>query len=301
MKRRDFLARTAAVLAAAIVPHRINPLTTDAASAQSPRSTPQDEQTGLSPSDEIFTPFHLHLLEQLGDALLPLNEWIEHKRYIPEKNPSWIETLPGLISGTPPPWRGKSLSVAQIGLGTGLKALVRSSSGDADLVSRWNHRRANPLERCPTPDRDAWRASRGLRRDATFSIYESGNVFLDAAGNPLVRYEFYNTYIPLLEACVNVAPPADRVAWQQLGNSLALDKAASWPVNSPSSSIFVKQFQRDAVAVLLGMRNVPFVSERMYAYAILIELGEHRRSGNAYTPDHVAKTVVILDTLLEKG
>jgi hypothetical protein len=295
MKRRDFLASTGAALTAAMVPIGID--STPAA----PPSVSMDNfssQDGLI-NDEIFIPSQIQLLEQLGDALLPLDEWIAHKHYTPEKNPSWIETLPELTSGTPPPWRGRSISVAQIGLGTALKVLVRSSSGEADLVSRWNHRRSNPLELCPIPNRDDWRASRGLRKDATFSIYESGNVFLDAANNPLIRYQFYRTYLPLLESCVAAASPADRSAWQQLGNLLASDKSVSWPVNSPASSVFVKQFLRDSVAVLLGMRNTSFVPEKMYAYAVLIEMGEHRRSGNAYTPEHVAKTVVILDNLLE--
>jgi hypothetical protein len=258
MKRRDFLAQTGALIGAAVMPAEVN---ASAMSASQGVGLPQASDT-TPPPEEMFTPQQTYLLEQLGDALLPLDEWIQHKHYIPEKNPSWIETLPGLTSGSPPPWRGKSLSVSQIGLGTGLKILIRSSSADSDLVARWNHRKANPLELCPVPNREDWRASRGLRKDAKFAIYESGNVFLDGTGTPLVRYEFYRLYLPLLESCIKAAPPADRAAWQEFGSALASDKARAWPVNSPASSVFVKQFLRDSVAVLLGMRNTSFVAEK---------------------------------------
>ena len=82
MKRRDFLAQTSAILGAAVLPSQIKATVP----TPSDQSALRDSPAGFA-SDETFTPSQINLLEQLGDALLPLDEWIKDKHYIPENNP----------------------------------------------------------------------------------------------------------------------------------------------------------------------------------------------------------------------
>ena len=55
--------------------------------------------------------------------------------------------------------------------------------------------------------------------------------------------------------------------------------------------VSVAQFVRDLLYAMLGMRGP---ARDPWAFAVLIELGEHRRVGNAYTPEDVRKTVFAL-------
>ena len=82
-----------------------------------------------------------------------------------------------------------------------------------------------------------------------------------------------------------------------LANDLAGDLAVEWPrAINPSSSVFVTQFVCDLLYAMLGMRNSAASDMK---YALLAELGEFRRSGNAFDPTDVAAAVAALRKLLE--
>jgi hypothetical protein len=130
-------------------------------------------------------------------------------------------------------------------------------------------------------------------------VAQSANVLLlDATGRPLSRREFYGSCWPPLRMVVDARKSNSPGDWVGLANDLATDQAAQWPNTAePRSSTFIKQFVCDVLYAMVGLRNPVAPPMR---YALLVELGEHRRAGNHYEPPDAARTVEQLRALLNR-
>src|SRR5262249_18584037 len=168
--------------------------------------------------------------------------------------------------------------------------LLHQSAGNAGLVERFATVIADPLAFTPLlgAARD-WRVSRGLDSAPKFGIVGSGNILATADGRPATRAQFYAPYWDLLCRVVAKAAPATSADWEQFAKALLTDTSPAWPGDQPlKSSPFVKQFGRDLLHGLLNMRNP---AADPWRTTFLEELGEHRRVGNAFTPDDVERFV----------
>lgn len=225
------------------------------------------------------------ILANLAAGLFPLAKWIaEPSKYTPPQSDL--------------PWRqpGRSLTPTDMGVIEFFEALLKETAGDAVLLARWAEIEANPLKWTPLADVTQWRAERGLQTSASFGITQSGNVPVDGDGKPLSRGDFYVTCWPLLVTAVNARKPADANAWEAFALELVTDRCPQWPTPAAvKSSTFVTQFARDLLYAMLGMRTA---LTDPWEFALLIELGEHRRVGNAYTPEDVRKTVHALRSVI---
>lgn len=218
-------------------------------------------------------------LEGLASGILPIKEWVETKPY----TPPGAESLP---------WRGPEqipLQPARLGIIRFLEGLLLETSHDEEIKAHFAARAEEPLRFAPHDDIAAWRALRGLTADPAFGLADSDNLLMDVEGHPISRAGFYRVNLPLFRAAARLAVAAagtEAVNWQRLADDLASNKSPHWPRSLPRrSSTFLKQFGRDLLYAVLGMRNP---AEEPWKHAVLIELGEHRRVGNLYTPDDAA-------------
>lgn len=227
------------------------------------------------------------ILENLAEGLFPLNVWLNGnastppKKYIPpQKNLPWRAT-------------GHSLSPNDLGVIPFFETLLGESLELIAVLKRWHELRAEPLKFSPLVNPQRWRLRRGLNPTPQFGIAESNNVLQNPEGEPLVRAAFYRSYWPLLKHTVNAARPQSSKDWQSLGGNLFTDSCKQWPASQPlRSSVFVMQFARDMLYAMMGMHNEsthPNFPE--YKFALLIELGEHRRIGNTHAPSDVEKAL----------
>lgn len=212
-------------------------------------------------------------LEKLAEGLFPLAEWIDdkivHSGYLPA----------GHL-----PWRmaGQKLTPAMLGIIPFFEELLSKSTEDAPLAIRWCElATSDPVGASPISGLDEWRQRHPGLQPATFGIAESDNVLLDANMQPTWRAEFYRPYWPLLKTTIHAADPQTPEDWQVLAAELFAGTAEHWPVAKPSSDIFVQRLARDLLYAMLSMRNP---APDPWRLALLIELGEHRRVGNAFTP-----------------
>ena len=227
------------------------------------------------------------ILENLAEGLFPLNLWLNGnasntpKSYVPPQ-----ENLP---------WRasGHSLSPGDLGVIEFFETLLGETLELNAVFSRWNELRAEPLKFSPLVDPQRWRLRRGLNPIPQFGIAESDNVLKNADGEPLVRAAFYRSYWPLLKHAVHATNPQSSKDWRNLGGALFTDSCQQWPFFQPlRSSVFARQFARDMLYAMMGMHNEsPHTSFPEYKFALLIELGEHRRIGNVHTPVDVSKAL----------
>jgi len=229
------------------------------------------------------------LLEELGGALLPLKEWIQSKSYVPPE---------------PTPWRqdGVSLSLKELGAIPFLERLLAETSGDADLIAHFEKVEQDPLRACPIEEVRDWRSRRGLEREARFDIVESENLLTagkDSAGKnqPIARVTFYAKHLPLLVQAARAAKAAG-LNPRIFAEDLLQDRSEFWPSGSPKSSIFIKRFVEDLLYAVMGMRNQ--VPEPLRS-ALLTELGELRRVGNAFEPKHAMAAVEQFKEALDKA
>lgn len=234
-------------------------------------------------------------LEDLAEAILPLSEWINRKPYIP---PNAHEL----------PWRRPNppvLPLHELSLLPFVAGLINESSGDEELRAYFSTRAEEPLALAPHDDVAAWRMLRGLSPSPTFGVSESDNLLMDVDGHPISRASFYRTYLSLFDYACQAADAASAGAginWKEFGSALLNNRSPFWPKSLPRrSSTFVKQFGRDVLYAVLGMRNpVPDV----WRYAVLTELGEHRRVGNAFLPADAAVVIerfqAVFDPLFDK-
>ncbi len=242
------------------------------------------------------------ILESLAGGLFPLTRWVEQKAYKPSQGPV--------------PWRGPdgviSLMPKDLAIMPFFEALLRESARDAELLARWNTLRERPFTSTPLPDVEGWRARRGLAptTEARFGAAESRNVLSSADGKQISRADFYLPYFPLLREVVKAQPsPVD---WEALALSLYSDQCPQWPASPLRSSLFIKQFAADMLYAMLGMRNprphmqdanaqsVPQAEDELWRLALLIELGEHRRVGNRYTPAGVERSTRALERFIDQ-
>src|SRR5207253_2824751 len=110
----------------------------------------------------------------------------------------------------------------------------------------------------------------------------------DASGRQMSRRFLYSQCIPILVATVKaaeerlgpVAPPPS-LFWTTLATELHQGNCAEWRgvAGAPQSTLLTEQLLRDVLTALLnGWLDVA----PPWRYAVLIELGEYRRPGNAY-------------------
>lgn len=221
------------------------------------------------------------ILGNLAEGLFDLAAWLA----LPDKY------TPQLPSGETP-WRapGHRFTPADMGVVPFFEGLLLEASGDDDLFNRWAKIIADPLVFSPLDDAAGWRANRGLANPPQFGIAPSSNVLImDAARNPVSRRKFYDACWTPLRAAVTARKQQGSVDWASLAKDLARDQVQEWPTTiNPASSAFITQYTCDLLYAMLGMRNPVAPPTR---YALLTELGEHRRVGNAFEPGDATAAV----------
>jgi len=238
--------------------------------------------------DPALTPDLRDILGNLAGGLFDLATWLnsqgKYKPPLPQQDM---------------PWRvlGHKFTPLDIGVIPFFEGLLLEASGEDDLLSRWAEVSANPLQFCTLDNAAGWRANRGLTNPPQFGIARSANVLiLDSTGRPVSRRKFYDGCWPVLKVVVGARQKTGPVDWALLANDLATDQASEWSTTgNPSSSAFVRQFTCDLLYAMLGMRNPVGLPMQ---YALLAELGEFRRAGNAYEPKDAANGVTQLQKLL---
>ena len=223
------------------------------------------------------------LLQNLAEAIVPLSEWLaKPDKFVPPE-----QNLP---------WRapGATLTTQDLKVIPFFENLLAQDVDDEKIEARWRQLESDALKFNPLPDTAQWRADRKLDANPAFGAADSENVVI-ALGDPQKgrqtrsRASFYGACWPLLQNAAQSANAATPDAWKTFSENLFGDKLAEWPPSkSPKSSEFVKQFAKDILYALLGMKgDVP----EPLKFGVLIELGEHRRVGNAYTADDTQTAV----------
>jgi hypothetical protein len=230
------------------------------------------------------------VLDSLAEGLIPITAWIKER----EKKPTFFKPESLEI-----PWRknGKfdRLTPKDIGAVNFIEQLLREPSSSAELGARWHSLELEPLQKFPLADPTAWRTARGLEPEAEFGVIESENIFLDTEEKVLIRNQFYAEYLPILVEAAREEIKKKPIDWIVFSTELLENKSTSWKSEkSLKSSVFIKQFIKDLLYAMMGMRNQAPAEKRddspeLWKHALLIEVGEHRRVGNKYIPDDVQK------------
>lgn len=243
------------------------------------------------------------LLKQLARGVLPIQDWIGNKlaRYRPEDNPSWLEPTLGFQHPLSVPWRSNVLSTDDLGVVEHLVETLRAPDNTSARHHRWRMLLANPLRDCPIPAPAQWRSDRGMRTNPQFGIFESGNEFMAQNNQFLDRVTFYRDFLSELRRVFADVKWDDPAEARKAADALWQDRHPNWPPQIPKSSDYIRQFARDLLIAVMGMRNrSPHEDSPLWKYAVLIELGEHRRAGNAYTPEQVEQTVKLFHDRLQE-
>jgi hypothetical protein len=227
------------------------------------------------------------ILVNLAEGLFPLARWVaEPTKYVPPQSDL--------------PWRqaGQQLTPKRLGVIEFFENLLNGSAAEAELLARWAQVDAQLAKMTPDSDLGRWRAARKLQVPPSFGLAQSANVPLDGEGKPVARADFYALCWPLLVTAVAGRQPAGPDAWEALALELFNDRCPQWPISAGvKSSTFATQFAKDLLYAMLDMRTP---ASDPWRFALLIELGEHRRVGNAYTPEDVRKTVYALRARLSE-
>jgi len=244
-----------------------------------------------------FTPHERAILTGLAEGLLPLAEWVaspDH-RYLPPD----AKDLP---------WRNGEATLTHDRLRTigYVEWLVAASDADDLLLTRWAQIRQDPFAYCPLSSPRAFREGRGLSQAPRFATVESGNALADASGRQMSRQQLYRQCVPILadtvrfaERRLGAATPPPSVFWTKLAAELHRGDCPEWRgiAGAPQSTLLTEQLLRDVLTALLnGWLDVP----PPWRYAVLIELGEYRRPGNAYTRKDVDIAVENFKRALDK-
>ena len=239
------------------------------------------------------------ILTSLAEAVFPVEAWTIQKA--PPKNDQLIPVV------SPVPWRpagaAPTLSTANFEIATFLENLFNNDAANVALSPRWNAIRSDPTQyfKNRTGQSSAqWRAGRnGLLPATKFGVFEaesSNFAFVTQAADGTLkdavsRVDFYEKCWPPLVAAYQANQPKDAAGWIALRDSLRSDQLAVWPAtNAVKSSVFLRQFTVDVLNGCLGQKNSA-INDPVWQRAVLIELGENRHCGNAYTEQQAAKAV----------
>ena len=230
-------------------------------------------------------------LTGLAEGLLPLQDWITSPThtYIPPD----AKDLP---------WRtGEVLTHERLRTISYVEWLVAASDADDLLLARWEHLRQDPLAYCPLETPRAFREGRGLSQAPRFAAVEAGNALADASGRQMSRRYLYDQCTPLLIAAVKQAQRREEPpTWTALATELHQGNCSEWRAvaGAPQSTLLTEQLLRDVLTALLnGWLDVP----SPWRYAVLIELGEYRRPGNAYLRSDVETALKAFKAALGGG
>lgn len=230
-------------------------------------------------------------LRGLAEGLLPLQEWVESAAH--------AYTPPGPASL---PWRhGEPLSHERLQTIEYVEWAIAASDADDLLLARWDRIRQEPLAFCPLPSPRDFREGRGLSLAPRFATVEAGNSLADASGRQMSRRQLYDQCTPILALTITDARRrlGDNTPqfWSVLAQELHRGNCPEWRgvAGAPQSTLLTEQFLRDALTALLnGWLDVP----PPWRYAVLIELGEFRRPGNAFTRADVENARAALQAAL---
>jgi len=248
--------------------------------------------------DQPLTPELRDILGNLSVGLFDLDTWVKE---VGKYEPPDKDELP---------WRkpGGKLTMADLRVIPFFENLLRESSGDDDLGTRWSAVMADPLKFSPLPNALAWRKNRGLNSPPKFGITASNNVWLtDASGKVISRATFYALCWQPLKAVVDARQKAGPIDWVKLAQDLLNNNAPQWPPTlsptvsptvSPTSASFLIQFASDMLYAMLGQRNP---SAGVYERAVLKELGEFRHPGNEYTRTNTNEAVKKFEDVANLG
>jgi len=195
------------------------------------------------------------------------------------------------------PWRAPNqpLTPKAIGVIPFFEELLIESERERALMGRWQDIEKDPLASSPIPNLRQWRAARTGFEAATFGVALSDNILVDANRKATWRAAFYAPYWEPLMQAKTAANPQSGAEWQTVAAQLFAGTSPHWPAGAPKSDVFVRQFARDMLHAMLGMRNP---APDLWRLALLIELGERRRTGNAFTREDAARVVDALQRKL---
>jgi hypothetical protein len=242
------------------------------------------------------------ILLGLTDAIVPLN--------------GYLSKFSGLAYA---PWRkpGETkISARDFGLLEFFADLLSASENDEDtqLAKRWAQLEHDPLQELKRliPDAETWRRDRlDNPQEPNFGVLESENfeIHSKVPGHGASRRTFYEECFPILEAIVAQEAPDSPDQWLRLAIKLLNDVHKDWQNKRFRSSEFIQQLVKDVLYCLMGMksrnRDPSGLTRETYAseatqYALLKELGEGRRVGNARSVEDVDRAVATLKIALDK-
>jgi hypothetical protein len=209
------------------------------------------------------------------------------------------------------PWRKPgeaSISLGQFGLVEFFRQLLTApeNADDATLAKRWSALEHDPLRELKRlfANAQSWRRDRlSQPQEPVFGIFESENFEIHGKAGGMSRAAFYKACFKILDAIVNTEKPDTTEKWSGIATRLLNEAHPGWQNESVSSSEFIQQLVRDVFRCLMGMksklRDPSGQAHELYAseplqYAILVELGETRRVGNAHSVEDVERAVATL-------
>ena len=117
-------------------------------------------------------------------------------------------------------------------------------------------------------------------------------------GKAVSRKTFYESYTPALRSLSEILKE-DQEHWEGVAEMLVNDNYGDWPSEAQKSSAFIRQFRRDLIVAMMGMQDPsPEEETARYQRALLIELGEHRRVGDAHTREKIRKATTAFAEML---
>jgi hypothetical protein len=227
------------------------------------------------------TPDQRRQLALLADAIFPIDAWMNQKSYLPKLDTAPWRTGYELVDSI-------HLKAVDFIFDVLLKDPIEEVR-DQQLAKRWAKLQADPPDAYSNLlDMRKWRSEHGLEKAPHFAPADSENFTVatddknpnrpgEHAKRPLSRGELYTETLPHFYATAKATKPEN---WYRFCNDLVNNNNAQsgWPNNVPSSSELILQFGRDLAIAFMSLRNTT-----PWQNAILVEAGEFRKKGNAYT------------------
>ncbi len=241
------------------------------------------------------------ILPALAEAVFPVLGWTKQK-----PPPKYDQFVPRLVSV---PWRPVAADPTLIAfeIVRFLEILADNDGVNEALAPRWNAIKADPTKYFQSPSGQSpaeWRAGRaGLRPDSKFGAFDpdsSNFAFVTPSADgkmlkALSRKDFYDPCWTPLAAAYQFKPPGDPPGWIAFRDNLRTNQFPDsvWPASSTiKSPAFIRQFTLDVLRACLGQRNGAMTaSDPILQRAVLIEAGENRHRGNAYTEQQADQAV----------